>query len=364
MQTLKRWWARLQATHAWQAWKRYGDHRGNVLAGGVGYFAFFSIFPAVALAFTIGGIVLRGHPELLTEVRQYVDQTLPGFVRDEQHKTGVIPIAIPQKNALTITGLVGLVGLVLAGLGWLGALRDGIRAVFEAPGQPGNAVMLKLRDLGVMVVLGFGVLVSAVVTVAAGGVATKVAEAVGLGSQSWVVGVVGFAIGVVLDTGLTALMLRVLSGVHMPWTALRNGAVFGGVALTVLKVGGSRLVAGTTGNPLFASIAVVVGLLVWLNLISRVMLVAAAWAANDVAAQDAAAKDAARLTGAQKDKLVEGPAPEPLDSIRDRTDAGLPTFGQRAADRTSVAAGAVLGAVGTVAVGSLAGGVRRLLRRR
>jgi membrane protein len=52
-----------------------------------------------------------------------------------------------------------------------------------------------------------------------------------------------------------------------------------------------------------------------------------------------------------------------LDSIRDRTDAGLPTFGQRAADRTSVAAGAVLGAAGAVALGSLAGGLRRLARR-
>ena len=37
MHTLKAWWARLQATHAWQAWKRYGDARGNVLAGGVGW---------------------------------------------------------------------------------------------------------------------------------------------------------------------------------------------------------------------------------------------------------------------------------------------------------------------------------------
>ncbi|MGA8979799.1 MAG: YihY/virulence factor BrkB family protein [Pedococcus sp.] len=358
MQTLKQWWARLQATNAWEAWKRYGDAKGNVLAGGVGYFAFFSIFPAVALAFTIGGIILRGRPELLDEVRQYVDQTLPGFVKDEQTGKGIIPIAIPQKNALTVTGIVGVAGLVFAGLGWLSALRDGMRAIFGVGGQPGNFIMLKLRDLGIMVTLGLGVLVSAVVTVVAGGVAQTVGEAIGLGSQTWIVGVVGFLIGVVLDTGLVALMLRFLSGVDLPWTALRNGAVFGGVALTVLKVAGSRLVAGTTDNPVYASIAVVVGLLLWLNLISRVMLISAAWAANDV---DTSVDG---LTAAQRHKLLEGPAPEPTDSIRERTDAGLPTFGQRAADRTSVAAGAVLGAVGAVAVGSLGRGLRSLVRRR
>ena len=54
----------------------------------------------------------------------------------------------------------------------------------------------------------------------------------------------------------------------------------------------------------------------------------------------------------------------PLVGVRERTDAGLPTVGQRAADRTSLAAGAVLGAVGAVARGSIARGIRSLLRRR
>ena len=53
---------------SWRAWKRYGDSRGNLLAGGVGYFAFFSIFPAVALAFTVFGFVLRNQPQLLQAI--------------------------------------------------------------------------------------------------------------------------------------------------------------------------------------------------------------------------------------------------------------------------------------------------------
>ena len=61
MSSLKKLWARLQRTRAWQAWERYGDARGNLLAGGVTYFAFFSLFPALALAFTLFGIVLQGN---------------------------------------------------------------------------------------------------------------------------------------------------------------------------------------------------------------------------------------------------------------------------------------------------------------
>ena len=53
----------------------------------------------------------------------------------------------------TWTGAIAAVSLVLSGAGWLGALRDGLRAVLGAPGGGGNAVTARLRDLGVMVCL-------------------------------------------------------------------------------------------------------------------------------------------------------------------------------------------------------------------
>ena len=89
-------------------------------------------------------------------------------------------------------------------------------------------------------------------------------------------------VGVAVDTGLMLLLLRFLSGVSLPTHDLVQGALLGGVGFTVLKLLGARLVSGTVNNPLFASIALVVGLLVWLNLIARLTLISAAWAANDV----------------------------------------------------------------------------------
>ena len=50
MDAVKKAWSRFQRTEVMRAWRRYSDARGNLLAGGVTYFAFFSIFPAVALA--------------------------------------------------------------------------------------------------------------------------------------------------------------------------------------------------------------------------------------------------------------------------------------------------------------------------
>jgi membrane protein len=359
VQTLKDWWARLQTTQAWRAWKRYGDHRGNLLAGGVGYFAFFSVFPAVLLAFTVFGILLRNQPQLLEDTKDAINGLLPGFVKSEDQPNGIINVNAPTGAALSVSGVVAVVGLVLAGTGWLSALRDGIRAIFGVEGSPGNPVLAKLRDIGVLVILGVGILLSAGVGAIAGAAATWVADLVGLGGQAWVLTVVAFVVGVALDGALVAVMLRILSGVQLPWPALRNGAIFGGIGLTVLKKFGSVLLASTTDNKLYFGFALVVGLLVWLNFMSRIILISAAWAANDL---DTAGGTG--LSAGQEHKLAEGPAPEPVDSIRERTDAGLPTFGQRAADRTSVAAGAVLGALGAVALGTVARGIRRLVRRK
>ena len=116
---MKRLSARVQASRPWLAWKRYGDARGNILAAGVGYFAFFSVFPAVALLFTVFGFVLRGQPDLLRSVSDQIDAYLPGLIRDARHPEGLVQFQAPDALPLTITGLVAFVTLVLAGLaGW------------------------------------------------------------------------------------------------------------------------------------------------------------------------------------------------------------------------------------------------------
>ena len=48
----------------------------------------------------------------------------------------------------------------------------------------------------------------------------------------------------------------------------------------VLKLAGTFLVAHTVRNPVYASFAVLVGLLVWINLASRFILFTAAWTAT------------------------------------------------------------------------------------
>lgn len=340
--------ARIMASHPWRAWKRYTEARGNILAAGVGYFAFFSIFPATALALTVFGFVLRSHPDLLSTILHQLGDYLPGLVRDAQHPDGLIPVQAPRAVSLTITGVVAFVTLVLAGLGWLSATREGIRAVFGARGSAGNLVTDKLRDLGVLFTLGLGIALFAVLTSVVGGGAGWISRWLGISGQGWILVVVGFGVSVLADTSLMILLLRVVSGVAAPWRNLYQGALVGGIGFSVLKMSAATLLPRATSNPLFASFAIVVGLLFWLNLIARLTLYSAAWAAIDVEA-----------TSTEPVVLESAGHPERAQA----RDGSLPRLGAPSGDRTTLASGFILGAGVMAATGALTRGIRSIVRR-
>ncbi|HEY5248080.1 MAG TPA: YihY/virulence factor BrkB family protein [Dermatophilaceae bacterium] len=347
--------ARFTASRPGRAWKRYAEAPGNILAAGVGYFAFFSIFPAAALALSVFGFVLQGHPLLLNTVLDQLSAYLPGLVQDTGHPKGLIAPAAPRTIPLTITGLVAFVALVLSGLGWLGAVRAGVRAVFGMSSSGGNLIRNTMRDLGVLFTLGLGIALVAVLTGAVGVAADWVAQGIGMAGEGWVLILAGLAVSVPADTALMIVLLRVVSGVSLPWRDLLRGALVGGVGFSLLKISGAALLPRLTANPLFASFAIVVGLLIWLNLIARLTLFSAAWAANDFD----------EIRGAGVDSRIAGPrrAPEtahlPVPGVRD---SSLPTFGERSRDRITLGSGFILGAAALAAAGALARGARSMLR--
>ena len=365
---------RFAASRPGRAWKRYGEARGNILAAGVSYFAFFSVFPATALAFTAFGFVLRSHPDLLRTILDHLGTYLPGLVRDAQHPGGLIPIQPPHAVALTIAGVISFLVLVLAGLGWLRATREGIRAVFGARGSGGNLITNTVRDIGVLFTLGLAIALFAVLTSVVGAAAGWIAQGIGMSGQGWIVILAGFVVSVLADTALMIVLLRVVSGVPVPWRDLRQGALVGGVGFSLLKISASVLLPRLTANPFFASFAIVVGLLIWLNLIARLVLICAAWAANDLDeihggdlnAEMRALSLAPETLGSPHVAVTEG-LPQVQETVGPPGTAtvrtgSLPTFGARTRDRTAVGSGFVLGAVAMACAAALARSIRSMIR--
>jgi membrane protein len=79
-----------------------------------------------------------------------------------------------------------------------------------------------------------------------------------------------------------------LSGGRIPRRALRRGALLAAVGYEVLKTFAALLLGHTVRNPVYATFSVAVGLLVWINLVTRTTLLAAAWTATAGRPTDAA----------------------------------------------------------------------------
>ncbi len=276
------WW---QRTRPARANARFGQAGGGVLTGGIAYATIFSLFAGLTIGYTVFMAVLGNNAELRQSVLEAIDANLPGLIDMGGSSTGVVePEDLELSTGVGIAGAVAVVVLLVSAISAMAAMRTAVRAMFAAEGAGGNAVTSKLRELGGFVGIGLAILLSAVLTLAATTAADWLLGALGLsgsavGSAS--LRVVGMLVAFLVDAGTFALIVVVLGAQRPAWRDLRQGMLVAGVGLGVVRFLGTSVVAGSAGqNAVLASFTVIITLLVWINLIARIVLLAAAWTAD------------------------------------------------------------------------------------
>lgn len=325
------WWARLFAwierTVAWvmefkpvKVFIVFGEKRGYLLSAGLAYQAVFAVFAALWVGFSIAGLIVSGNRDLQLALIEVLRQTVPGLIDPEGSGEGIVdPGLLLEATIFGWTGAIALIGLFLSALGWMAGARDAIRIMFDLPGSRTNYYLLKLKDAGLALGFGLLLLISAGLSVSGTVAMEGVLDWLGIrdSTSTTVVGrVVTLSVMFVLDTIMLGMLYRVLSGMRIPLRRLIPGALIGAVALGGLKVLGNTLLGGASTNPLLASFAVFVGVLIWFNFVSQVILLAAMWIALGVA-DDGVVLDpiheAKRLEAARAYVAAHEPEPEPAE---------------------------------------------------
>jgi len=258
--------------HAIRAYGRYTTDGGDRLAAGVTYFAFLSFFPIIALVYAAIGFVVDAYPDAKQEIVKQINGYLPGLA----DKLNVANLG----SAKFGVGLIGLVALLLAGVACVSALRDAIRLMWHQSTDAGNLITRRLRDISVLLGLGLLGLVSLALTsvaTSANGVLLRVTGLEGSSAAAWLAGLLGFALALIADT-MVFLYLFWRLPKETNRRAVVRAALLGAVGLELFKLAGTWLVGKTTGNPVYGTFAVIVGLLIWINILMRWILFAAAWA--------------------------------------------------------------------------------------
>ncbi len=267
-----------------RAFLLYSERRGPVLADSVTYRTLFSVFAGVLLGFSAAALWLAGNPVAWQALIDGVNAVIPGLVGPD----GLIDTAdIKAPAGLTIAGVLGLVGLVGAAIGAIGSLRTALRTLADRVHEDVLIVWVMLRNLALAVGIGAALVVSVALTVLASNGAGIVNGWLGLSPDHPAAQLGGRILSIVivfaLDAVVIAVLFRVLSGVRASSRALWSGALLGAVGLTVLQQLSSLFVGGAASNPLLASFASLIALLLWLNLSTQVILIASAYIVTGVA---------------------------------------------------------------------------------
>jgi membrane protein len=172
-------------------------------------------------------------------------------------------------------GVIALLGVAYAGLGWVGNLRAGVQMVWASEVTKENFVKAKLEDLVVLVGLGIGIVLSLALT---SGVTSAIHAVLtglhldGIPGMGTLVGGLAILLALAADTVLFMWLFTRLPRRPVRYRTVLRGAIFAAVGYEVLKIVGTTYIASVTSNPTYGVFASAVGLLIWINLVSRYLL--------------------------------------------------------------------------------------------
>lgn len=273
----------IQGTRIVRANTRYTAGRGYLLAGGIAYSALFSIAGALVVAFTFLSFSIGGNDELFHTIVEKTNEVLPGIMKTESDPSGLLqPSALIVRNPFNIVTFISLLVSLWTALSLMSGLRLAIWNMFGIARLPMPFVSQKIRDLGAFIVLGLGVLLTISITALASFFAEPIFDLLNFPSR-WArltMSVVSLVIGLLIDTLVFVFIFVVLAGIKAPQKDLWTGCLLAGALSATVRALGTTAVSSVADNPLLAPFAALATLLLWVNLIARITLNAAAFIAN------------------------------------------------------------------------------------
>ncbi len=265
--------ARVMRTHAWRAYLHLEDVHWTRLAAAMTFTSFLALFPLLAVVASVGAATLS--QSQLDRLEHKIADQIPG-IADQIDINGLV------EHAGAI-GLISGAALLVTGIGWVGALRDCMRAVWHKDDEEVNPVVGKLRDGGVLLGLGAAVLISLGASAFATAAVNWTVDRTGLSdnaSSRVLLTLSGFVLSVVADFLILLYLLTLLPGVRPARRAVLVASLIGALGIELLKVLLSGYLSSVAGRNIYGAFGTPVALLLWFNFVAKLLLYCAAWTAT------------------------------------------------------------------------------------
>ncbi|KUL39687.1 YihY/virulence factor BrkB family protein [Streptomyces regalis] len=265
--------ARLMTTHAWRSYERMDRVKWTRLAAAMTFTSFVALFPLFTVAAAIAAATLG--TEQQDKLEDKIAEQVPG-ISDQLNIDALV------QNAGTV-GLIAGALLLLTGIGWVGSMRECLRAVWELPDDEENPLLRKAKDAGVLVGLGGAVLVTLAASAVASAMVGWITRQLGIDEGGWggvLLQIAAFLVAVLANFLLLLYVLTLLPGVEPPRRRLMVAALIGAVGFELLKLLLSGYMQGVATKSMYGAFGVPVALLLWINFTAKLVVFCAAWTAT------------------------------------------------------------------------------------
>lgn len=243
------------------------------LGASLAFYTLFAIAPVLLVATAIAGMAF-GTEAVRGEI---VGQLEDLIGRDGAQAVGNLLEGARQRRVGTVATVLGSIAFVLAAMGAFLELQAALNKIWRARPNPGTTLRLflmdRLRSFGLVLAIGFLLMVSLAVTAALAAVSGW------LSSRSPSIPLVWSGVSVLVSlavtTALFALLYRVLPDVRLRWRDVTTGAFVTAVLFTI----GQQLIGLYLGQSSMASSYGAAGsvmiLLLWVYYSCQILLLGA-----------------------------------------------------------------------------------------
>ena len=240
------------------------------LAAALAYYSIFSIAPLLVIAISVAGLVFG-----VEAVRGQLDdqlQSVVGAQAADAVQAMVQSAAKPKQG--WIGAVSGFVVLMLGASGVFGQLKDALNTIWEVKSQASGGIMSFVRErllnFGMVLVIGFLLLTSLLLTTAIAVLNKYLGSFLGVPEAIWAV--VAFVVSLALVTVLFAVIFKVLPDAKVRWRNVWVGAFVTAVLFEIGKFGLGFYLGRESTASSYGAAASVVLLLLWVYYAACILL--------------------------------------------------------------------------------------------
>jgi membrane protein len=278
-QVLKRLRTRyIWVDHLIRALDRYIEHNAYQYAAAITYFSVLSVIPILMVGLSIGGFIIVDDAQVTAELRRTITEALPSGLGS--FVTEVYENVLTQRTSL---GLFGLVIALYAGWNWINALRDALTAMWELERPELPFFRTILWDLLSLVSLALALVLSFALSAAGGWLNELILRWIGLDHAPWagtLLSVLSVPLAILADWLVFLWVLARLPRIKVKVKYAARGALAAAVGFEILKQAANIYLSLLGRSPTSAAFGSVIGLLVFIYLVARLLLLVAAWTAT------------------------------------------------------------------------------------